>query len=364
MYRHSPLAVLILTLFAVVQSSGVVRGQDELANSSAPGSFGAGSKPTPVGGGATSAASKLPSLGSNAEAHAVNEAGTVVVGHSFDRAGLLYAVRWTRQNGVWVIGTLPYPGSAVATGIDNMGNVVGYGATPPRRPILWPVTGGYTLLGCNSDVAEARAISANGQVVVGQAAGRAIEWRTPQLCTEDLPPLEAGGSAYAHAVNGDGSITGGHAAFFSQTTGMPVRWIGLPGGRQIQQLDTRPGTVRGANADGDLAGYVTIPCGLAEGCPRAVIWYATGDSLDLGAFGGEKSWIRDINAAGEVAGVITSGTNSTALFWSPSIGRLQLLPGNKSGVANGLSDSRPDGTRLVVGMESGKNATVWVVRTP
>jgi len=35
---------------------------------------------------------KLPSLGSNAEAHAVNEAGTVVVGHSFDRGGLLYAV--------------------------------------------------------------------------------------------------------------------------------------------------------------------------------------------------------------------------------------------------------------------------------
>ena len=32
MYRHSTLAVLIFTLFAVVQSSGVVRGQDGLAN--------------------------------------------------------------------------------------------------------------------------------------------------------------------------------------------------------------------------------------------------------------------------------------------------------------------------------------------
>ena len=264
-----------------------------------------------------------------------------------------------------MIGTLPYPGSAAAAaGIDNMGNVVGYGGTSPRRPILWPATGGYTLLGCNSDVAEARAISANGQAIVGQGDGRAIEWRTPQLCTEGLPPLEAGGYAYAHAVNGDGSIIGGTAAFFSQTTNMPVRWIGLPGGRQIHQLDTRPGAVRGANADGDLAGHVTIPCGLAEGCPRAVIWYATGDSLELGAFGGEKSWLRDINSAGEVAGVITSRTNSTPLFWSPSIGRLQLLPGNKSGVANGLSDVRPDGTRLVVGMESGKNATVWLVRTP
>ena len=51
--------------------------------------------------------SKLPSLGSNAEARAINEAGTVIVGHSFDRAGFLYAVKWTVQNGAWVISDVP-----------------------------------------------------------------------------------------------------------------------------------------------------------------------------------------------------------------------------------------------------------------
>ena len=64
---------------------------------------------------------KLPSLGSNAEANGINDAGTVIVGRSFDRAGLLYAVKWTQQNGTWVISALPapvpYPGSAAARGI-------------------------------------------------------------------------------------------------------------------------------------------------------------------------------------------------------------------------------------------------------
>ena len=32
--------------------------------------------------------------------------------------------------------------------------------------------------------------------------------------------------------------------------------------------------------------------------------------------------------------------------------------------ANALSDVRPDGTRLVVGMSSAGEAVVWVVRTP
>ena len=84
---------------------------------------------------------KLPSLGgrANAEAQGINDAGTVIVGRSFDRADFLYAVKWTLQNGTWVISALPapvpYPGSAVARGIDTFGNVVGFAglvSEPPR----------------------------------------------------------------------------------------------------------------------------------------------------------------------------------------------------------------------------------------
>ena len=41
--------------------------------------------------------SKLPSLGGNAVAWGVNEAGTIVVGQSYDRSDSLFAVKWTIQ---------------------------------------------------------------------------------------------------------------------------------------------------------------------------------------------------------------------------------------------------------------------------
>ena len=40
------------------------------------------------------------------------------------------------------------------------------------------------------------------------------------------------------------------------------------------------------------------------------------------------------------------------------------LAGNKQVVANGLSDVRFDGTRLVVGMDAQANAVLRVVQTP
>ena len=40
------------------------------------------------------------------------------------------------------------------------------------------------------------------------------------------------------------------------------------------------------------------------------------------------------------------------------------LPANKWGVANALSEVRPDGTRIVVGMDAQANAAVWLVRNP
>src|SRR5687768_16353939 len=95
-----------------------------------------------------------------------------------------------------------------------------------------------------------------------------------RACTEYLQPLLSEVFAAAGAVNADGSIIGGRAARSPNAAPLPVRWTGPAGARLIEELDSRPGTVRGANHAGDLAGYVTNGCALEEGCLQAAIWYA------------------------------------------------------------------------------------------
>ena len=80
----------------------------------------------------------------------------------------------------------------------------------------------------------------------------------------------------------------------------------------------------GANGTGDLAGLVRVSCSLGGGCQRAIIWYANGGSRELGTLGGNDSWARDINAAGEVVGVSTSSQGNTGYFWSELTGMRQL----------------------------------------
>jgi uncharacterized membrane protein len=314
----------------------------------------------------------LPSLdGRTGEALAVNDAGTVIAGYSWELKGTMRAVKWIRQaNGSWAISVLPYAATAtgaIARGVNHNGDVAGNdfpGSTP--HIVLWPATGGFSVLGC-SDLGEAYGISAGGRVVVGIEKSvqpfRAAVWR-PGSCRVNLPQLIAGGFARADAVNGGGTIVGG-SALSSTGVSTPVRWKWVTGVWQIAQLDQRSGSVRGANATGDLAGSVRIACAQAGGCLRTVIWYAAGGSRQLGTLGGADSWARGINASSEVVGISTTahGVN-TAFFWSASLGMVQLPARGGWAGANAISDLRPDGTRLVVGLDSQGPPIAWVVRDP
>ena len=315
--------------------------------------------------------SKLPSLGGSSEAYAVNAAGTAIVGRSSARDGLAYAVKWTVQNGSWAVTTLAYPSSVTTTGVADQGHVVGH--SYPAVPVLWPAGRPFTNLGCNTS-GEARAISADGKVVVGhsraeeepRSSARAWSADSPDDCGEILPPLGAGGGGSARAVNADGSIIGGVASSSSLAVSSPTVWVGNP--RQTLQLDTRAGSVFGANARGDLAGYVIGPCALAGGCQRAIIWYAAATGFtareDLGTLGGTHTYAHDINSAGEVVGMSSPARgNQTGFFWTPSTGMLRLSA-SRSVTAYALSDVRSDGTRLVVGVDDQATAAVWVVRIP
>lgn len=314
--------------------------------------------------------STLPSLpaGGPSEALAIDEAGTVIVGTSWDRFDVLHAVTWTLQNGSWIITSLPHGSatSAIARGVNNQGDAAGNnfpGST--AQPVLWPASGGFVVLGCEDAVGPAtiHGITSGAQIAIGRQGGAAVVWK-PGSCREVLPPIIAGNSAGARAVNGDGTIVGGAAdPDLSNSPWVPVRWTLIAGQWQIEQLDNRAGTAAGANAAGDLAGFVSLPCALVDGCQRAVIWYAAGGSFELATLGGAHSSARDINGSGEVVGLSTTARGvHTGFFWSASLGMLQLPSKGGWAAANAVSDVRPDGTRLVVGMSSQGVAIVWVVR--
>ncbi|MGK2935927.1 MAG: hypothetical protein ACSLFE_11900 [Gemmatimonadaceae bacterium] len=303
---------------------------------------------------------KLPSLGSNSEALGVNDAGTVIVGHSFDRAGMLYAVKWTLQAGSWKITTLPYAGSARAMGVNDHADVAGYYASSPRRAVRWSTANVATDLDCATDegASIANAISGGGELAVGNAPGGAAIWRAGG-CRELLPNLPAGTMASGAATNADGTIIGGSA--YDGALSVPVRWRQSAGQWAIEQLDSRRGRASGANGGGDLAGHVVNACALTDGCAGPVIWYVGGNSRTIST-GAESSWANDINSAGEVAGVKTLSGRSTAFIWSEALGARDLAVKGSDGGARGMSDVRADGTRLVVGM-AGTSAAVWLVRT-
>lgn len=310
------------------------------------------------GGGGTEFATRtaLPALqkGVHGEAYAINRAGSLIGGYSWDQLGYMHPVTWSLQNGTWQITAYPWDESATSAiirAVNDQGDKAGnfWPGTAPRA-VIWNASGAFTVLGCN-ELGQAYGISAEAQVAVGRSTVAAMVWN-PGQCGEVLPPLTPAVGGAAYAVNADGTIAGGSSG------GVPVRWRRVAGTWQVEQLDTRTGVVFGSNGAGDLVGYVQEGC-----CNVGTIWFVDGGTRTLPTLGGAGTTPRAINSAREVVG-LSSRSNGTGwpFIWSETLG-IRELPVSDGAWAFGLSDPRGDGTRVVVGAGGRPFAAqVWVVR--
>lgn len=206
---------------------------------------------------------------------------------------------------------------------------------------------------------EARAVSADGSVVVGVARRVApatgfapIQWKA----TTGLVVLPSTGTATAEAVSGDGLTVVG---FESGSPGSAVRWIGGARGSSypaplINNMNSGAHALV-VNADG------TIAAGIGEYTneyPKAVRWVAGAVNIErIDPSGHEESYSRGISGDGRVV-VGYTYTPDAAFVWRAGDTRITELPtldATRGSSARGISQNG----NVIVG-SSGGFAVRWV----
>ena len=264
---------------------------------------------------------------------AMNANGQVVGWSTVGEESYYHAFSWTVAGGIVDLGVLG-DGAKIsnATAVADGGQVVGQ-AGP--RAFLWTTANGMTDLGSlGGGQSVATAISANGQIVVGQSATATFEshpfmW-TAASGMVDLGTL-GGPEGTAVAVNNGGQVVGssdrtgyGSRAFsWTAATGMvdlglfgdPVRY-----GFTMASAVNESGQVVGqASAGVDAFGHEVY---------HAFIWSAANGMVDLGTLGGQWSGANAVNANGQVVGFSSKGSElgRRAFSWTAARGMIELEP--------------------------------------
>jgi len=179
----------------------------------------------------------LPGGDENSVATAMTGDGRAVVGFSLAGGGfpgLYEGFRWTHEDGMIGIGTLPGGNETQAYGISANGrHVVGNGiSSQGLQAFLWTEGVGIQGLGKpdGATSTSARSVSMGGSVVVGRVhyPGRteAFRW-TPESGMVGLGTLPGMTSSIAVGVSSDGTVIGGSSS--GQTDGRGFLWTAQDG---------------------------------------------------------------------------------------------------------------------------------------
>jgi probable HAF family extracellular repeat protein len=206
---------------------------------------------------------------------------------------------------------------------------------PPNAPtaahaVFWsPRTGAIDLGTLGGALSETRALNEHGLVVgLAQKPGEPFNQRHPTVWkvrpggveTLELGPVAQG---QAEDVNNRGVVVGWTAASVTgPQTGF--RWTERGGMAAIPPLAGPRSAAAGINEAGDVVGSSTVSP-LSPFVDHAVVWWRGGSVTDIGTLGFNTT-ARSINERGEVVGFGQScpGCPQHAFYWSEETGIVDL----------------------------------------
>jgi probable HAF family extracellular repeat protein len=243
----------------------------------------------------------------------INNHGVAVGWSRVGEGPAVHAIRWSMQEGMRDLGTLPGTTDSYAWGINDAGDIVGQSG---KRAFLSTTAGGMVDIGSLSTVASVDGTSAAGinsaRTVVGTsptpAGERAFIW-TPAGGMQDLGTL-GGNESGANDVNDAGQVVGwanpmssdypvGYHAFLWTASGGMIDLEPLGGNSVASRINNR----------GEIVGYRVVSTGI-----RAFLWTPADGMIDLGD--GQATGLND---AGQVVGEFGS-----PFVWTSRNGRMPL----------------------------------------
>ncbi len=313
--------------------------------------------------------------GLGSHAYALSSDGSVVVGFSYYIAtgGLLqsHAFRWTQGDGMHAVfeGGLDYTSAAFSVSADGL-TIGGWHAPTivEVKAFLWSAATGEQQLATRSSVT---AISGSGTVAAGgvsQGRGtvpRAAIWDINRHLTFiDRPGVIP--TSDARGISGDGTVVVGQAVFASSSTVRAFRWTASSGMQNIGSPDFS-GPSSHADAITPDGSIIVGAAQLSAGGPlQAAMWIGSSNPQILGALPGAAGTIA--YAVSADGGTVVGASGGHAFVWRQGRGVedlqtvLSLPAGWTLTEARGIS---ADGT-IIVGTGSlvGVGGQPWIATLP
>jgi probable HAF family extracellular repeat protein len=262
----------------------------------------------------------LPTFGGDrSNASAINDSGQVT-GFATLANGDTRALLWQRGAAMRNLGVIAGHRESVGSGINNLGQVVGYsdveGDGNSYRAMRWTSTAGMQQLAAPAAYLSGLAFDINDS---GQIAGWARRsgnrfdpavWGPGASFEAVANPFDEPGSSSARGINASGLIAGRmatgtntHQAFRYNTASNSLTLLGTLGGASSE-----------ANGIND-AGWVVGSSLDATGRTYAFVWRSGLGMTNLGAPDGFISDANAVNSAGQIVGGYQAGNNRAAALW-------------------------------------------------